>query len=87
MENNEQPISIADIINNSKLRGSLYSTFRCSYCGGKMMAQVAGNEIYFSCENYIDPKSYIDNNGKYMHDSYYLNLIEIAALLNFNPLL
>lgn len=85
MENKEQ-ITIAQIINNSNLRGSLYSTFRCSYCGKKLIASALGEQLCFECEDHNDYKSYIDNNCKHIHDSFLLDLKEIAAILTYNPI-
>lgn len=85
MENKEQ-ITVAPIINNSNLRGSLYSTFRCSYCGKKLIVFALGAQLCFECEDYNDVKSYMDNNGKKMHDSFLLDLKEIAAILTYNPI-
>lgn len=87
MDNNEQFTLISNIINNDKLRGSLYSTFRCSYCGKKMIAKVAGQGVYFSCENYTDIKSYNEHHGRHVHDSFALSLTDVVTILNFNPLL
>ena len=86
MENKEQ-IEMAQIMSDNNLRGSLYSTFRCSYCGKKMVAQSVRQGLYFSCENYDDIKSYNEHKGRHVHDSFVLSLTEIVAILNFNPLL
>lgn len=79
--------SITEIIENKSLRGSLYSTFRCSFCGKKLLANALGNHLRLECEDYSNYESYKANNGKYVHDSFDLNLSEVAAILNFNPLL
>lgn len=80
-------ISISEIVENQSLRGSLYSTFRCSFCGKKLLASALGDQIRLECEDYNNYESYKANNGKYVHDSFNLNLSEVAAILNFNPLL
>lgn len=84
MENKEQPITITDVVGNDKLGGSLYSTFKCSVCGKKLVVKVIGNKLQFVCKEYRygcgDP-------SRKEHDSIELNLCEIAAILNFNPLL
>lgn len=85
MENKEQ-ITIAKIISNSNLKGSLYSTLRCSYCGKKLVASALGEQLCLECEDHNDYKSYIDNNGKQIHDTILLDLKEIAAILNYNPI-
>ena len=88
MDKNEQQTLITEIINNDKLRGSLYSTFRCSCCGEKLSAKVVGECLCLECESgKNDYKSYYENNCHSKHDIIYLELKEIAAILNYNPLL
>lgn len=84
MENKEQSLIISDIINNDKLRGSLYSSFKCSLCGKKLIARALGNELHLVCEEHR--YSMIPTKEK-NHDIVKLDLKEIAAILNFNPLL
>lgn len=74
---NKTPNIVADIINNDKLRGSLYSTFSCQYCGGKLTAYPTQCGLEFECETReCGARSHIQ-----------LDLNEIAAIFNFNPLL
>lgn len=80
-------LSVSKIIDNQNLRGSLYSTFRCSYCGKKLLASSLGEQLCLECEDYNDYESYMANNGKRVHDSFVLDLKEIAAILNYNPVL
>lgn len=77
---------LANLLEMCHLKGNLYSTFRCSYCGGDMVAKDVGGELYFECKNYTDVKSYNEHNGELVHDSFSLTPSEIAAILNFNPL-
>lgn len=79
--------AISEIISNEKLRGSLYSTLRCSHCGKKLIAYAAVDSLRFECEDYYDHKSYMANNGRYVHDLIALDLKEVTAILNYNPLL
>lgn len=81
MENKEQSLTIKDIINNNKLKGSLYSTFKCSDCGKKLIAYQVGSLLHIMCPDYC---SLHKEAG---HDCIKLDLTEIAAILNFNPIL
>ncbi len=75
---NSKSLSIAEIVENSELKGSLYSTLRCDICGKKLTASPAGNVLLFmcdSCETTMESKAVK------------LSLVEIAAILNFNPVL
>ncbi len=83
MDKNEQQTLITEIINNDKLRGSLYSTFRCSVCGKKLVAQASGNTLNLICKDY----NYAEDRRSQNHDFIKLDLRELAAILNFNPLL
>lgn len=71
----------------SPLRGSLYATYHCSYCGRKLVARALGSELNFRCPEQISPEQYYKNGGKSPHDDFCLNLTEIAAIINNNPLL
>lgn len=82
MDNKKTKIS--EIINNSDLRGSLFSTFRCFVCGEKLIAKTIGNQLQFACKEY--KYGYGDPSRK-EHDAFNLTLEEIAAIFNFNPLL
>ncbi len=81
---NTKELDITEIINNDKLRGSLYSTFKCSVCGKKLIAQTTGNKLQFSCEEY---KYGCGGPNRKEHDAFVLTLEETAAIINFNPLL
>lgn len=87
MENNENlKLTLAGIVNNAELRGSLFSTFRCPLCGKKMLAGSSAVGLYFYCEE-LDNVNAPKYPGKKLHGSFHLNLDEIALILNFNPLL
>ncbi len=81
---NDKKLNITQILNNNDLRGSLYSTFKCAVCGEKLIAQTIGNQLQFACKEY--KYGYGDPTQK-EHDAFNLTLEEIAAILNFNPLL
>lgn len=80
----DKMLNITNVIGNNDLRGSLYSTFKCSVCGEKLIAQVVGDKLQFACKDY--KYSYGDPSRK-EHDAFTLTLEEIAAIFNFNPLL
>lgn len=84
MESKELSLRISDIINNEKLKGSLYSTLKCSICGKKLIVQALHTKLRFVC---AERRARICPPGEKEHDDIELNLTEIAAMMNFNPLL
>ena len=81
---NDKKLNITQILNNNDLRGSLYSTFKCSVCGEKLVAQPMGYQLQFACKEY---KYDCGEPYRKEHDAINLKLEEIAAVFNFNPLL
>ncbi len=81
---NDKMLNVTNIIGNNDLRGSLYSTFKCSVCGEKLIAQSIGNQLQFACKEH---KYGCGDPSRKEHDTFTLTLEEIAAILNFNPLL
>lgn len=81
---NTKVLSVTEIIGNSELRGSLYSTFKCSVCGEKLIAQTIGNKLQFACKDY---KYGCGDPSRKEHDAFTITLEETAAIFNFNPLL
>ncbi len=78
MEDTISTLPMNELLNNNQLRGSLFSTIKCECCGKKMRTIALGNELFFYCPE-CDKTT-----GEY---KVRLKLEEIAAIINFNPLL